>query len=208
MLTSFGACCRCGACTAPLHPAWCTLGLAPPASWCAFRIVSWKDCRTTALHHSWRTSTLDDTCACKWSALFLLLQGDVHKFLTWRPAQAVGPVAVTSLLLGSGLPDLSDFTQPSQVTNADGEPSNALGGVMLVAHLHPSVVGLAKQPGALCAPDICALSNFAGQVVAYSANEPGQEYEEQQTRYDHAASQIAIIAGIMYTGLLLQLPLC
>jgi sulfate transporter 4 len=71
---------------------------------------------------------------------------------------AVGPVAVTSLLLGSGLPDLSDFTQPSQVTNADG------------------------------------------QVVAYAANEPGPEYEEQQTRYDHAASQIAIIAGIMYTG--------
>lgn len=38
-----------------------------------------------------------------------------------RPSQAVGPVAVTSLLLGSGLPDLSDFTQPSQVTNAAGE---------------------------------------------------------------------------------------
>lgn len=36
--------------------------------------------------------------------------------------QAVGPVAVTSLLLGSGLPGISGFTQPSQVTNAQGAP--------------------------------------------------------------------------------------
>lgn len=44
-----------------------------------------------------------------------------------HPPQAVGPVAVTSLLLGSGLPALSDFTQPSQVTNSDGECASALG---------------------------------------------------------------------------------
>lgn len=37
-------------------------------------------------------------------------------------------------------------------------------------------------------------------VVAYAANEPGPEYEDQQRNYNIAASQIAIIAGIMYTG--------
>ena len=34
--------------------------------------------------------------------------------------QAVGPVAVTSLLLGSGLPGVVGFTQPAQVTNTAG----------------------------------------------------------------------------------------
>jgi hypothetical protein len=44
------------------------------------------------------------------------------------------------------------------------------------------------------------LVTIAGQVVAYAANEPGPQYEEQQAKYNIAASQIAIIAGIMYTG--------
>jgi sulfate transporter 4 len=70
---------------------------------------------------------------------------------------AVGPVAVTSLLLGSGLPGISGFTAPAQVTDTNGA------------------------------------------VVAYNANTPG-EYAEQQQTYDYAASQIAIIAGLLYTG--------
>lgn len=40
----------------------------------------------------------------------------------------------------------------------------------------------------------------ADQVVSYSPSAPGPQYEEQQTQYDIAASQIAILAGIMYTG--------
>lgn len=71
---------------------------------------------------------------------------------------AVGPVAVTSLLLGSGLPGVSNFHQPSQV-------------------IDPS-----------------------GTVVAYSASSPGI-YAEDQLRYDHAASQVAIVAGIIYTAI-------
>ena len=60
--------------------------------------------------------------------LLLLLHGTYRQTHALRPPQAVGPVAVTSLLLGSGLPDLSDFTQPSQVTNSDGECANVSGG--------------------------------------------------------------------------------
>mmetsp|Transcript_17379 Transcript_17379/g.52010 ORF Transcript_17379/g.52010 Transcript_17379/m.52010 type:complete len:696 (+) Transcript_17379:162-2249(+) len=71
---------------------------------------------------------------------------------------AVGPVAVTSLLLGSGLPGIVDFEAPASVVDPK-----------------------------------------TGNVVAYSANSPGI-YADDQARYDVAASQIAIIAGLFYSG--------
>ncbi len=37
-----------------------------------------------------------------------------------RGAQAVGPVAVTSLLLGSGLPNIADFRAPASVQDSSG----------------------------------------------------------------------------------------
>jgi Sulfate permease family len=76
---------------------------------------------------------------------------------------------------------------------------------MLLSFMH-LLVALLVSPE--CPTHTCYISascHLAGQVVAYAANEPGPEFEEQQTRYDHAASQIAIIAGIMYTGMHLQL---
>ena len=49
------------------------------------------------------------------------------------------------------------------------------------------------------APDLLCLFE-PDQVVQYNPSTPGTQYQEQQNTYDMAASQIAILAGIMYTG--------
>lgn len=67
-------------------------------------------------HHScWVMSCL--VMYASWSARTAQLDANT---LLRCASQAVGPVAVTSLLLGSGLPGISGFTAPAQVTNTDG----------------------------------------------------------------------------------------